>query len=274
MRKLDIIAVIIALNLFIFLNRPYCVADELSTNNTTGAHQKLIWPKIENKAFKAGELLNYYVEFGPIKVGKAKLHVKEIVNFNGRNAYHIIAYSESFPFFDIFYKVRNVDESLTDVESFASLKYEKHQRETNYIRDVVIVFDHINKKFYLTEKKGSKPEVKKEGEIPQFVTDVLSALYYVRTLQLKIGEEYFINSHSDEISYPIKVIVWRKEKIETVCGKFDCIVIEPIVLPSAGLFKAKGRLWIWLTDDDYKIPVLMKSKLIIGSIVAELQQLP
>ena len=53
-------------------------------------------------------------------------------------------------------------------------------------------------------------------------------------------------------------------------GKFNCLLIEPF-LAGDGLFKASGRLWISVTDDDRKMPVLMKSKILVGSVTAELK---
>ncbi|HFE63918.1 MAG TPA: DUF3108 domain-containing protein, partial [Caldithrix sp.] len=38
-------------------------------------------------------------------------------------------------------------------------------------------------------------------------------------------------------------------------------------------FKQKGKLWIWLTDDQYKIPVQMKSAVFIGKITTELTKI-
>ena len=52
-------------------------------------------------------------------------------------------------------------------------------------------------------------------------------------------------------------------------GTFDCLVVEP-VQETAGLFKHKGKLKVWMTDDDRKMPVLMKSKVLVGYLSAEL----
>ena len=41
--------------------------------------------------------------------------------------------------------------------------------------------------------------------------------------------------------------------------------IEPL-LRAGGIFKNKGRLVVWITDDERRMPVLMKSKVTIGSI--------
>jgi hypothetical protein len=66
------------------------------------------------------------------------------------------------------------------------------------------------------------------------------------------------------------VRVVRRENVEVPAGTFRCLVVEPL-LKSAGLFKQEGSLTIWLTDDARRMPVLMKSKVAVGSIAAELE---
>jgi hypothetical protein len=52
-------------------------------------------------------------------------------------------------------------------------------------------------------------------------------------------------------------------------GTFRCIVIEPLVV-EGGLFKADGKILIWVSDDERKIPVKVATKIPIGSIDTEL----
>ena len=40
-----------------------------------------------------------------------------------------------------------------------------------------------------------------------------------------------------------------------------------------GIFNQTGRMAIWLTDDEHRIPVLMKSKVLIGSIDVRLKEI-
>jgi hypothetical protein len=67
------------------------------------------------------------------------------------------------------------------------------------------------------------------------------------------------------------VKVLRKEHVRVHAGEFDCIVVQP-VLRYPGLFEQKGKLTIWLTDDAKKMPVMMRSKVVIGSINAALKE--
>ena len=52
-------------------------------------------------------------------------------------------------------------------------------------------------------------------------------------------------------------------------AKFDCVVVEPM-LKSEGVFKSKGSILVWLSDDARRIPVLVKSKIPVGSVSVSL----
>ncbi len=69
--------------------------------------------------------------------------------------------------------------------------------------------------------------------------------------------------------YKAEVQVVKKEEIETGFGTFKTILIRP-VLQSEGIFSRKGDILIWLTDDAKRLPVLLKTKVKVGSIKATL----
>jgi hypothetical protein len=68
-----------------------------------------------------------------------------------------------------------------------------------------------------------------------------------------------------------EIIVHRREKVKTIFGDINCLVIEPKLI-SGAVFKQTGRIIIWITDDAYKIPVKMESAVSFGSFVAELKE--
>ena len=107
--------------------------------------------------------------------------------------------------------------------------------------------------------------------IPEFTIDVLTVMYYMRTLDLKIGRTVTVTVLDNDKLYPLDIKIVRRERISTKAGTFDCLVVIP-ELKSGGLFKNEGRITAWVTDDHRKIPVLMKSKAIIGAIIVELQE--
>jgi len=74
-----------------------------------------------------------------------------------------------------------------------------------------------------------------------------------------------------EIDDDIEIKVLRKERIELPMGMVDTIVVEPL-LKSEGVFRSRGTMNIWFTDDENLIPVMMRSKIFIGSIYASLRE--
>jgi hypothetical protein len=75
------------------------------------------------------------------------------------------------------------------------------------------------------------------------------------------------------VIHDVEIAMWgiTSEDVATGLqdGTFDCIMVQP-VLQGEAIFKQQGELWVWLTDDERKIPVQMKSKVAVGSITTEL----
>ena len=88
-------------------------------------------------------------------------------------------------------------------------------------------------------------------------------------MPLTVGDTSHFSAVSGKKRYELKVLVHGKEKVESVLGKVQCIKVEP-VLDGDGIFVSKGRIFIWLTDDDRRIPVLMECEIALGSIKAKL----
>jgi hypothetical protein len=89
-------------------------------------------------------------------------------------------------------------------------------------------------------------------------------------MPLTVGDTSRFSAVSGKKRYELKVLVHGKEEIKTsALGKVNTIKVEP-VLDGDGIFNSKGRIFIWLTDDDRRIPVLMQCEIALGSIKAKL----
>jgi len=219
---------------------------------------------IPNNAFKVGEKLTFIIRYGIIKAGSSTMAIPEIVYRKGNECFKIQTEARSSSFFSAFFKVRDQVVSYMDKDGLYTWGFEKHLREGNYKSDRYVDYDQVNG-WAVTNKKDSL-------RIPPCVQDILTTFYYIRTQKLEVGKSLFLDNHADRKLYPLEVKVHKKERIGVKAGTFDCVVVEPI-LRASGIFKSKGRLLVWLTDDKRKIPVQMKSKIIIGYITAELKKM-
>ena len=215
---------------------------------------------VDNVAFGIGEKLSFDVNYGFINAGTASMEVVKMIDFKGHEAYQIQTRALSNSFFSSIYRVEDEVESILDADGMFSWNFRKKLREGNYRADKAYEFDQVGHVVHY--EKDTLP-------VAPFVQDALSSLYYVRTQNLEIGKSVWVDSFVDGKSYKMEVKVLRKETIKVEAGSFDCVVVEPLT-QAVGVFKNEGRLTVWLTDDRLKMPVLMKSKVLVGSISAEL----
>lgn len=217
-------------------------------------------------AFPIPERLEFDVSYAGIPAGRA---VQE-VTMEGDEV-HIVSTARSADWLKIFFPVNDRIESILisgapplhiGVPRFYSERI--NEGWTHFKKDAV--FDRqkleVHTKDFL-----------KNSETTQKITprtyDTLSSFFYFRTVQLKVGSSTFIEIFDCKKSWNTEVQVLRHEEIETPLGKFKTVVIKPI-LKFEGIFARTGDMYIWLTDDDRRIPVQMKSKVKIGSITATL----
>lgn len=220
------------------------------------------------KPFSVGERLDFKIYFGFILGGDATMAVEAIESFDGHDCYKIVSTAKSTSTVDMFYKVRDRIESLRDVKGSFSRRYEKRLSEGKH-RDHRIVRYEPEKNLALYWRRPSNtPDTL---EVIGKVQDILSAFYHVRTVPLKVGESVWIDVHDIDKRYDLEVVVIKQETITVPAGRFDCFLVEPM-LKSSGIFRREGNLKIWLTNDEYKMPVQMESKLYFGSVHARLQE--
>jgi len=159
-----------------------------------------------------------------------------------------------------------------DINGYFSYKFKKNLKEGSYIEKRTH-FYFPEQGFTIYNKYLRKKKIWKDYkfDIPANTHDVLSAFYKSRMMNLKVGKPAEINVTVDGESHVAKIIVHRKEKIKTIFGRKECLVIEPL-LKGESLFKQTGRIQVWVTNDEYKIPVKLESKVIFGSFKAILKK--
>ena len=221
-------------------------------------------PRLAAVPWKIGEYFQFSIDWNGLNGGSSLMQVQNIQRMEGRRVYRIVTKSESNSFVSKFYKVRDRAESYIDAESLYTRRFVKHLREGSYKKDVDVRFDQ--------EAHKAEYDDGSALDVPARVHDVLSAFYYVRTQPLPDGATLLVPTHDNKRSYDMEVKVHKRERVQVPAGTFDCVVVEPI-LKSEGVFKSKGSILVWLSDDQRRIPVMVKSKVPVGSISISLTDL-
>lgn len=204
--------------------------------------------------FAAGERLDYEVKFGSLKVGKGSMEVKEITEVRGRPVWHtVFTIKGGIPL----YRVNDVYESWFDVSTLNSLRYHQDVDEGSYER---------KRRYEIFPERGMfKDGDKAEEPTVANPLDDGSFLYFVRTLPLEVGKTYEVPRYFKAQGNPVRIRVLRRETVTVPAGTFSAVVLQP-TFQTKGIFSQNGKAEVWITDDDRRMMVQMKSRLSIGSL--------
>jgi len=234
--------------------------------------------------YRGGERLAYDVTWLGIKAGEATLEAQGVVDLGGHQAYHLVTTAQSTPLISKIYRVDDRTESFLQTDPMRALRFDKNLREGRYRHSSQTVFDHekgIATFRYLDfspvpkgiarldEAERYGKYVSQEFPLTPGALDELSVLYYVRTLPLVANTTVTARVFASRKNWELEVKVLGRETLETVLGQRETLKVEPL-LKFEGIFQRKGRMIVWLTDDAERIPVQMKSEIIIGSFVTTL----
>ncbi|MBI4690359.1 MAG: DUF3108 domain-containing protein [Nitrospirae bacterium] len=218
-------------------------------------------------AFNIPEKLEYDLTWAGVKAGTSTLEIT-----NTGKEFKIISTAKSAPLVSVFYTVDDRVESTlikntSDKFIGQPVNYRLKIREGRHRRDKEVIFKNEEQKVIYINHLNNERE---EFDIPQFTLDPLSSFYYLRTIELNVGKPVYVTIFDSKKVWDVEVQVLGKEKVSLPQGSVvDTIVIKPL-MKSEGIFYRKGDIFIWLTDDEKRIPVRLKTKVAFGSITATL----
>ena len=215
---------------------------------------------LPNTFFQDGEELIYQLRYGFIVGGKVTLQL------NDKNGlFHVKGTAITTGIADKLFSVKDVYESYfnkeTNLPVFA-IQNVKEGKTYKYYNEMIF---NRNNNTVTTTKSG-------EHNVPEDITDMMAVFYQIRRLDMnniKEGDIFKINTFFQDKLFPFELRYRGKEVIETPVGKIKCFKFAPIVEPGR-VFKSKDDMYIWFTDDDNRIPILVSMEMLIGHVYCEL----
>ncbi|RLD82524.1 MAG: DUF3108 domain-containing protein [Bacteroidetes bacterium] len=224
---------------------------------------------VEEMPFQRGESGKYRIYYDSwitsgISAGVGLISIKDEVRvFNGRPTFHLEVIGKSVGFFSWFFKVDDRFESFVDEETITPYHFIRRTKEGSYTYEDDVDFDQVN--HIARSRRAEKP-------VPPDVKDIVSAFYYMRTIDFsdaEAGDEFRLDFYLDDSAYVSKIVFEGREVVETSLGKFRCLKFKPMVAQGE-IFQEPYPMTLWVTDDRNKAPVLGKSAVIVGSVKIEL----
>ncbi|MBA2458452.1 MAG: DUF3108 domain-containing protein [Gemmatimonadales bacterium] len=211
--------------------------------------------------FAVGERLSYSAKLGMLTLGSGTLEVAALDTVRGE---------ESFRFRfrltgkTVFYSLDDVLESWVDIKRFSSRRF---------VQDFVENEKPKQRTYEIYPDSGFYRE---SGRDTTFATvgeplDDAAFFYFVRITPLEVGREYVFERYFKKDKNPVTIEVVKREKMELPDGrKVQCLVLHPVI-DTKGLFSKRSDTRIWLTDDERRLPVQIRSKFPFGTITLRLK---
>ncbi len=213
-------------------------------------------PSLLNSRVRQNEVLEYSIKIRGIPAGTQKFQVDGKRILDGQEVYHLKSVSKVKKFFSIFYPFSNQSESFVQSENLYPLRYTKKIRDGGYKGNIDVDFDWDNQVARIV-----KDQKRTEIHIPPGIQDELSMIYLLRTKEIEVGHKYQFPILSGDKALETTVLVLRTEKLKTILGTLNTIVIKT----------TPKNITIWLTDDALRIPVRIEARTKIGKLVSKLK---
>ncbi len=230
------------------------------------AHQfslDLYQPAVE-RVYSGQESMHFSISWsGGVKIGDLYLSVRPQEQGRGLA---ITARVTDYGLFHLFYPVNDTFTTLVQGDYFLPYRYDIHQVEGSSM-DVRRLSLYDQKGFFVRYRKNSNPE--KVYSLDGPVYNEFSAFYITRVLHFALSNTPIVPTFADEKRHPVKVRVLAREKRHTFFGTINTIKVMP-VMDFKGLYDKDGDTVFWLSDDQCRVPVEVRSKILIGSLVGKL----
>lgn len=228
--------------------------------------------------FRAGERLVYDVKLSrfPIvaRVGRVTFSVSQPAGAPGLLRFQVDAVSRG-ALVELFgVSVEDSFVTLADAADLYVYTTIKNLHEGEWRRRQEAVFTRNPARVRYAETNPADPNstpAVTEGQALAWQQDIVSAVYYARTLALpEDGSEVVVPINDEGKPYQIGVAMLGRARVKTPAGEFAAIAVDGRIFN--GRFSRKeGRLTVWLSDDERRVPVKAQVKLAAGTVTFQLE---
>ncbi len=213
--------------------------------------------------FPVGETLLYDARFGLLNLGSGTMHVAGIDTIRGEPSLHVVFVLEGGSFF---YRLNDRMDSWFGLEDFASRRFIQDFHEGSSERYTAYEI-YPDSGFYV---EAGKDSILPTSENP---LDDAAFFYFVRTVELEVGERYEYNNYFRPDRNPVVLEVLGRDTLDLPAGRFPTILVKPTIQGRGILAEAKEPR-MWLTDDERRIMVQLKVKFAsIATITLRLREI-
>lgn len=226
--------------------------------------------------FRSGERATYTAyynwKFIWLSAGLAEFNVKDSL-LNNEPAFHFISIGQSHSSYDWFFKVRDRFESVARKANLSPVWFLRDTYEGGYKAFNRYSFSYPDSVLTIDSYTSNRPYSQKKFKLDRPIFDVLTAIYYCRTIdfsKLRKGERLPLTMAVDDGVYDLYIRYLGKENIQHRDGRVFETFKFSVMLVEGTIFKGGEDMFVWVSADERKLPILVEAKILIGSVKAYL----
>ena len=215
--------------------------------------------------YSGDETLHYVVSWsGGVKIGDIYMNIRP--NASAGSGHIITAKVKDYGPLSVFYPVDDQFRCFVDGALKLPTRYEVEQKE-GYGRETtrLSLYDQEAQVVRYQKNQNKVMSFQVDGR----VYNEFASFIITRALKFIGKVEIVVPTFADKKRHEVKVAVAARETRRTIFGKKKTLRVQP-KMQFRGLYEKNGNTTLWLTDDRCRVPVEIHSRIVVGSLVAEL----
>jgi hypothetical protein len=219
--------------------------------------------------FRVGEVLSYDVTFASLlPVGTATSTVRGRLASTSSSAYDIAVEGRPLPAFASLYNMLYRMETQLDTVTLLPLRTTMYSEENNEKRLGVTTYDRPR---FKASFESTNPQVATELDIPPQAQDGLSAVYLVRTMTVRPGDNFSLSVVDGGHLYTVRVDIGQPETVTVPLGEIEALPAK-VTITGNDATPALSNAAAWISNDRRRLPLRLQTDLAVGNITLLLRQ--
>ncbi len=210
------------------------------------------------------QTLTYEVDWRVFPAGTAVVHLEQ-----SGDAQRVTVTGDSLGAFNLIFRVSDRFQSAFGLKTGCSTGITRQQTEGS--RQVNADQQFSNRQSHATYDERTlitHSHRVEQTSIPACVVDPLSAIFYVASQPLQVGQQFHLPVVQAASALDVTVHVEAREALRTPSTTYQTLRVQPTWTNT--VVRNSGNIWVWYTDDDRHIPVQVRARLFWGTITFRL----
>ncbi len=209
-----------------------------------------------------------------IKAGLANFST-DTIYADSKKAYRFIAKGYSMKKYDWIFSLEDSYTSVVNYKTLYPIRFEKENTEQGVWVHNIYNFNPTTGEIGIYMETTDSTPVNKTEKVSGFITDALSALYYLRSWdfdRFNLGDTLKFTTILDGKIFEQPIVYLGRDTLNSLNNNRVPMIKLGAVVSNSTFFRGDSAILVWITDDQYRRLAKAKAKIIVGSIVVYLNK--